>query len=143
MSPLVSVCLSDLSLPTTKPPELSRKVLDFNVKRAHFKLRMKRLRRTRHRGGMSGVGAGIESGGANLDRSFADEDREEREESDDEHDDDEEEEEEEDEDEDDLTISLDVDRSRLLESTFEALHDVNVRTLIRGRLDVVFEVRKR
>ena len=109
---------------------------------------MKRLRRTRHRGVVSGAGAGAESGGAHIDRSFADEDREEGDESDDDeddedNDDEDHEDEEEDDDDEDLAISLDVDRNRLLESTFEALNDVNVRTLVRGRLDVVFEVSRR
>jgi len=100
------------------------KVLDFNVKRAHFKLRMKRLRRTRHGAMRDSIAA--------MNAAFRDEDGNEG------VDEDEEEEGYED-DDDELTIGMDVDRANLVESTFDALRGVPARALVRGRLDVVFD----
>ena len=82
-----------------------RKILDFDVKRAYLKLKLRRLRRSAEK-----------EEDENDTTGFSD-----------------------DSDIDDMTIAVEIERERIIESSYNALQHVSPRRLLRGNFDIIFE----
>jgi hypothetical protein len=82
-----------------------RKILDFDVKRAYLKLKLRRLRRSTEK-----------EEDENYTPGFSDESEV-----------------------DDMTIAVEIERERIIESSYNALQHVSPKRLLRGNFDIIFE----